>query len=122
VLLFASLGPMATRVLPVCSATLGEISDALRDVWGVHVPNTSVVQGAYSVQYSQAESAAEFDNVRVLVCLDGKAVCFPALFHSPIPTFARLQRASLTLRRSMVVALAFWLPKWAKMVTIVVPR
>eukprot|EP01138_Halocafeteria_seosinensis_P015590 gb/GECG01015910.1/.p1 GENE.gb/GECG01015910.1/~~gb/GECG01015910.1/.p1 ORF type:complete len:777 (+),score=121.66 gb/GECG01015910.1/:1-2331(+) len=32
-------------------ATVGEISDALRQVWGEHVPKEGVVQGAYKKQY-----------------------------------------------------------------------
>lgn len=32
-------------------ATVGEISDALRQVWGEHVPKEGVVQGAYRKQY-----------------------------------------------------------------------
>ena len=37
-------------------ATLGEISDALRDVWGEHKPTEGVVQGAYKAMF--ASSAA----------------------------------------------------------------
>ena len=36
-------------------ATVGEISDALREVWGDHKPTGGVVQGAYSAQF-QASS------------------------------------------------------------------
>jgi len=33
-------------------ATVGEISDAMRDVWGNHAPSNAVVQGAYSASYN----------------------------------------------------------------------
>jgi methylmalonyl-CoA mutase len=39
-------------------ATVGEISDALREVWGDHKPTGGVVQGAYSAQF-QASAAKE---------------------------------------------------------------
>lgn len=43
-------------------ATLGEISDALRDVWGEYKPEISVVQGAYRQSFKVDEkAAAEFD-------------------------------------------------------------
>mmetsp|Transcript_66537 Transcript_66537/g.134103 ORF Transcript_66537/g.134103 Transcript_66537/m.134103 type:complete len:631 (+) Transcript_66537:43-1935(+) len=35
-------------------ATVGEISDALRDVWGDHTPTNDVVQGAYSSTFAAA--------------------------------------------------------------------
>ncbi len=38
--------------------TVGEISDALESVWGRHVPQNKVVQGAYSSQYSEGDNAA----------------------------------------------------------------
>ena len=44
-------------------ATVGEISDALRAVWGDHVPKSSVVHNAYSSQYSES-SDSSFDDVR----------------------------------------------------------
>lgn len=47
----------------VCRATLGEISDALRGVWGNHVPNTSVVQGAYRSQFAEATANKDFEDV-----------------------------------------------------------
>jgi methylmalonyl-CoA mutase len=43
--------------------TLGEISDALKEVWGEHVPRSEVVQGAYASQYGSAEDEDEFNNV-----------------------------------------------------------
>uniref|UniRef100_A0A7S2CAL3 methylmalonyl-CoA mutase n=1 Tax=Florenciella parvula TaxID=236787 RepID=A0A7S2CAL3_9STRA len=42
-------------------ATVGEISDALRDVWGSHVPSNTVVQGAYSATFNAAASDAEVE-------------------------------------------------------------
>jgi methylmalonyl-CoA mutase len=48
-------------------ATVGEISDAMRDVWGDHVPTNSVVQGAYSTSFmtSQNEkSKANFSSLQ----------------------------------------------------------
>ena len=39
-------------------ATLGEISDALRDVWGEHHPKSGLVAGAYAASYS-SEGAGE---------------------------------------------------------------
>jgi methylmalonyl-CoA mutase len=42
--------------------TLGEISDALKDVWGEHVPRSDVVTGAYASQYGDGEDEAEFNN------------------------------------------------------------
>lgn len=38
--------------------TLGEISQALENVWGRHVPRSTVVQGAYSVSFTSASSAS----------------------------------------------------------------
>lgn len=43
--------------------TLGEISDALKGVWGEHVPRSDVVQGAYAAQYGSAEDEQEFQHV-----------------------------------------------------------
>jgi methylmalonyl-CoA mutase len=45
--------------------TLGEISDALRDEWGEHVPRSDVVQGAYASQYGDVDP--EFDEVVSLI-------------------------------------------------------
>ena len=45
--------------------TLGEISDALRDEWGEHVPRSDVVQGAYASQYGESDN--EFDEVVTLI-------------------------------------------------------
>lgn len=42
-------------------ATVGEISDALRDVWGSHVPSNTVVQGAYSATFNAAATEAEVE-------------------------------------------------------------
>lgn len=42
------------------SFATGEISDALKDVWGDHVPRSDVVTGAYASQYGSAEDEAEF--------------------------------------------------------------
>lgn len=39
-------------------ATLGEISLALEDVWGRHIPSTQVVQGAYSASYNASNSTS----------------------------------------------------------------
>ena len=50
--------------------TLGEISDALRDVWGEHAPRGTVVQGAYASTYGaggEADSEAEFAETSRLV-------------------------------------------------------
>lgn len=41
-----------------CRATVGEISDAMRDVWGDHVPTNSVVQGAYSTSFMTTTNEA----------------------------------------------------------------
>lgn len=49
---------------PICRCTLGEISDALRAVWGDHVPTSSVVHNAYSSQYDASTDVA-FDKVGV---------------------------------------------------------
>ena len=38
--------------------TLGEISQALENVWGRHVPRSTVVQGAYSASFTSASSAS----------------------------------------------------------------
>ena len=38
--------------------TLGEISQALENVWGRHVPRSTVVQGAYSASFTTASSAS----------------------------------------------------------------
>ena len=52
-------------------ATVGEISDALRTVWGEHSPSTEVVQGAYTSAYtaSPQEDAAS-DYAQVLAIID----------------------------------------------------
>lgn len=43
--------------------TLGEISDALRGVWGEHKPRDSVVQGAYAQSFNDADAyEKEFSN------------------------------------------------------------
>lgn len=50
--------------------TLGEISDALRSVWGEHKPTEGVVQGAYSQSFSAGgagEAEAEFKQTVGLV-------------------------------------------------------
>ncbi len=44
------------------SATVGEISDALRAVWGDHIPKSSVVHNAYGSQYNESTDAG-FDAV-----------------------------------------------------------
>ena len=41
--------------------TLGEISDALKEVWGEHIPRSDVVTGAYASQYGSAEDESEFN-------------------------------------------------------------
>jgi len=47
--------------------TLGEISQALENAWGRHVPTSSVVQGAYSSSYNAAQgddaAASSYDDV-----------------------------------------------------------
>lgn len=46
------------------SCTLGEISDALRAVWGEHVPTEGVVQGAYRSEYGESDDLEkEFNEV-----------------------------------------------------------
>lgn len=40
-------------------ATVGEISSALEDVWGRHVPQNKVVQGAYSSQYNEGQAEGD---------------------------------------------------------------
>jgi methylmalonyl-CoA mutase len=48
-------------------ATVGEISDAMRDVWGDHVPTNSVVQGAYSSAFmttSNENSKTDFNSLQ----------------------------------------------------------
>jgi len=42
-----------------CRATVGEISSALEDVWGRHVPTSSVVRGAYSEAYNNSDKAGK---------------------------------------------------------------
>lgn len=46
--------------------TLGEISGALESVWGRHVPNNSVVQGAYASNFTNAEKG-EYEMTTQLV-------------------------------------------------------
>ncbi len=41
--------------------TLGEISDALKGVWGEHIPRSDVVTGAYANQYGSAEDEAVYN-------------------------------------------------------------
>lgn len=51
-------------------ATVGEISDALRDVWGDHKPSGAVVQGAYSAQFqdcSSSESEEEYGQLAAMI-------------------------------------------------------
>ena len=43
-------------------ATLGEISQALEEVWGRHVASTQVVQGAYSASYASGSDAAHTES------------------------------------------------------------
>ncbi|GMH47091.1 hypothetical protein TrRE_jg2263 [Triparma retinervis] len=46
--------------------TVGEISDALEHTWGRHVPDTSVVQGAYAATYTGASSKSKGEYEKVL--------------------------------------------------------
>lgn len=43
--------------------TLGEISDALKEIWGEHIPRSDVVTGAYASQYVSADDENEFNQV-----------------------------------------------------------
>ncbi|KAL7509687.1 hypothetical protein ACHAXN_006687 [Cyclotella atomus] len=44
--------------------TLGEISQALENAWGRHVPSATIVQGAYGASFSaKQESETEYDHV-----------------------------------------------------------
>ncbi len=43
--------------------TVGEISDALEEAWGRHVPSTSVVQGAYKATFGESAMQGEYDGV-----------------------------------------------------------
>jgi len=47
--------------------TVGEISDALEEVWGRHQPKSSVVSGAYSSEYAKSDMAATVDNAISMV-------------------------------------------------------
>merc|ERR1711871_1084178 len=54
--------------------TVGEISDALEEVWGRHEPRNDVVRGAYSSAYSGADAEAAKDEFsRVVGLVDGFA-------------------------------------------------
>jgi methylmalonyl-CoA mutase len=44
--------------------TVGEISLALEDVWGRHVPSTSVVQGAYGAVFEGGKMKDEYQKVQ----------------------------------------------------------
>ena len=47
--------------------TLGEISQALENAWGRHVPSSTIVQGAYGASFTHAggknDSESEYDHV-----------------------------------------------------------
>lgn len=44
--------------------TLGEISKALENAWGRHVPSATIVQGAYEASFTEKnESESEYDHV-----------------------------------------------------------
>lgn len=44
--------------------TLGEISKALENAWGRHVPSATIVQGAYGASFTEKdESESEYDHV-----------------------------------------------------------
>jgi methylmalonyl-CoA mutase len=56
-------------------ATVGEISDALRAVWGEHAPSTEVVQGAYTSAYTAStQKDAANDYAQLLAKIDAFAV------------------------------------------------
>jgi len=48
-------------------ATVGEISDAMRDVWGNHAPSNAVVQGAYSASYNASTQKNAKDEYAALL-------------------------------------------------------
>ena len=48
-------------------ATVGEISDALRGVWGEHTPTNAVVQGAYSAAYTASPKAGAATDYNALL-------------------------------------------------------
>ena len=41
---------------------MGEISEALKGVWGEHIARSDVVTGAYAQQYTSAEDELEYNN------------------------------------------------------------
>lgn len=48
--------------------TVGEISDALEDEFGRHVPKSSVVSGAYRDAYAGEEAEIEYNEVIKISC------------------------------------------------------
>lgn len=45
--------------------TLGEVSSALEDSWGRHLPSTAVVRGAYSASYNEPAEVILHDISRI---------------------------------------------------------
>ncbi|KAK1736540.1 methylmalonyl-CoA mutase [Skeletonema marinoi] len=67
-----SLGTDPNNLMALCieaarvRATLGEISQALENSWGRHVPSSSIVEGAYGASFNNANSSNddnEYDHV-----------------------------------------------------------
>ena len=75
--------------------TLGEISEALKGVWGEHIARSDVVTGAYAQQYTSAEDEW---------------------------SITMLSKLLSNLLRKMVADHACWCAKWDKTATIVGQR
>jgi len=43
--------------------TLGEISQAIENAWGRHVPSATIVQGAYGASFTKNDNESEYDHV-----------------------------------------------------------
>lgn len=43
--------------------TLGEISQAIENAWGRHVPSATIVQGAYGASFTKNDNESEYEHV-----------------------------------------------------------
>jgi methylmalonyl-CoA mutase len=64
-----SLGTDPNNLMALCieaarvRATLGEMSQALENAWGRHVPSSTIVQGAYGASFNSSNSPSNSDSV-----------------------------------------------------------
>ena len=64
-----SMGTDPNNLMALCieaarvRATLGEMSQALENAWGRHVPSSTIVQGAYGASFNSSNSPSSSDSV-----------------------------------------------------------